>query len=41
MAILKGVSQDDLIGWFKRNTKSDEDLRLLRVQVLWRVTVTC
>ncbi|XP_065906248.1 nardilysin-like [Dysidea avara] len=34
VTILRGVSRDDLIGWFKRNTKGDEDLRLLRVQIL-------
>jgi len=34
VTILRGVTRDDLIGWFKRNTKGDEDLRLLRVQVI-------
>ena len=33
VAILQNVTQQDLIGWFKKHTRVGTDLRLLRVQV--------
>ena len=33
VAILQKVTQNDLISWFKKNTRIDADLRLLRIQV--------